>query len=56
MPADACCSGFCTVKERDCRGDASATGTFHSPTDASTTAAMNLFFIPFLLPPLSLAG
>jgi len=46
---------FCAVEEPDCSGDANAAGTFHPASAASTTAAMNLFFIPSLLQPDRLA-
>jgi hypothetical protein len=40
-----CPAGFCAVEE-ECGGNANAAGTLHRPSEASTTAAMNLFFIP----------
>ena len=42
-------TGFCTVEDWGCIGDAKAMGALPSASEASTTAAMNLFFIPSLL-------
>ena len=46
MLAEDCWDPFFAVEERDGTGDASATATLHTPSEASTTTAMNLFFIP----------
>jgi hypothetical protein len=44
MLAEDCWDGFFAVEERDGMGDASATATLHTPSEASTTA-MSLLFI-----------
>jgi hypothetical protein len=42
---------FCAVRESRCGEDATATGTLHQAREASTNAAMNLFFFFFMPKP-----
>jgi hypothetical protein len=39
-------TGFCAVEDWGCIGDAKAMGALPNASEAKTTAAMKLFFIP----------